>query len=226
MAFKVWQPNEKLTADDLNGNFSELDFAPNTRLSNKYHTFQIPFVSNGSSYLGFVNNSIAASNGVVPSGVFSNLNTNGYGSLIVSLLGYGPVVANKQIRLKWRCAMPIITGSFVMGLAQNMQTGILLETEVRNSVRFVNNANVLYAVNGNGTTVTNTNISNGIVLPNLNTYEIVFTGGVNCLFYVNGVLKASHTTNLPTGDMIFGFGINLAANTYFSVTPINVSIEL
>lgn len=56
----------------------------------------------------------------------------------------------------------------------------------------------LYAVNRNGSAETSTSIS-GITLTNANTYKAVMTSASKIEFYVNGVLKATHTTNLPTG---------------------------
>lgn len=56
----------------------------------------------------------------------------------------------------------------------------------------------MYAQNANGTTATSTDVSSGITFTNWNTYEIVFNPGTDIKFYINGILKATHTTNLPT----------------------------
>lgn len=66
------------------------------------------------------------------------------------------------------------------------------------SMRFVMNNATLYAVTSNNSAVTATDITSGITVSNLNIYEIVWTNGVDVKFYVNGVLKATHTTNIPT----------------------------
>ncbi|MBI3421213.1 MAG: right-handed parallel beta-helix repeat-containing protein [Candidatus Sungbacteria bacterium] len=58
---------------------------------------------------------------------------------------------------------------------------------------------VLSAVNSNGTTETATDISTGITLTVYNEYEVVVLSG-KVLFYVNGTLKATHTTNVPSGN--------------------------
>jgi len=57
----------------------------------------------------------------------------------------------------------------------------------------------LYASNADGTTQTITDT--GVTLPSAEQrtrLKIVFTPGTDCKFYVNDILKATHTTNLPT----------------------------
>jgi hypothetical protein len=60
--------------------------------------------------------------------------------------------------------------------------------------------NTLYAWNANGTTETITNISAGITITDQNHFHARMASGTNIEFFVNGVLKATHTTNLPTGS--------------------------
>ena len=65
------------------------------------------------------------------------------------------------------------------------------------------NGNVL-ANNGHATAYTETDTTINIA----ETYEIlrmkiVLNPGTNCLFYVNGVLRATHTTNLPTAGAMY-----------------------
>jgi len=57
----------------------------------------------------------------------------------------------------------------------------------------------LYAYNTNGTP-TQTEIT-GIDITALHIYRVVVTSGTKIEFYVDGVLKATHTTNLPTGTL-------------------------
>jgi len=57
----------------------------------------------------------------------------------------------------------------------------------------------LYAVHSNGSTETTTQIT-GITLDAKNLYRAVMDSGNNIKFYVNGVLKATHSSNLPSGE--------------------------
>jgi hypothetical protein len=72
-----------------------------------------------------------------------------------------------------------------------------------------------HTANAGGTTNhTETEIT-GITLSSKNLYRIEFNPGVNVKFYVNGVLKATNTTNLPSGavEINWGFGSANAVNT-------------
>ncbi len=57
----------------------------------------------------------------------------------------------------------------------------------------------LYASNADGTTQTKTDITSGITITNNNNYRIIWDNGTNIKYYVNDSLKATHTTNLPSG---------------------------
>ena len=57
----------------------------------------------------------------------------------------------------------------------------------------------MYAVSRNGGSNTETEISVNMQAGTADDYEVVYTAGVDAKFYVNGVLKATITTNLPTG---------------------------
>jgi hypothetical protein len=64
--------------------------------------------------------------------------------------------------------------------------------------RAINNGNV-FAINGNGTAATTTNL--GIIASTTRIYTAIYQGN-SIKFYVNGSLMATHTTNLPT--LIYG----------------------
>lgn len=66
-------------------------------------------------------------------------------------------------------------------------------------IGFILDTATLYASNANGTTQTKTDISSGVTVTNPLVYRAVMSGSTNCKFYVNKTLKATHTTNLPSG---------------------------
>lgn len=68
---------------------------------------------------------------------------------------------------------------------------------------FILDSTVLDASNANGSTQTTTDISSGLTLALLHDWRIVSDSGTNHKFYVSGVLKATHTTNLASGDLDF-----------------------
>lgn len=74
----------------------------------------------------------------------------------------------------------------------------------------------LYAWNADGTNQTSTDISSGITLTDgaSHTFRAVYTAGSNIKFYVDGVLKATHTTNLPSG-------VGTANSVLFSIETYN-----
>jgi len=74
-------------------------------------------------------------------------------------------------------------------------------------VTFIVENSILYAKTANGSAVTTTNISSGLTISEWNVYKIEFNSENEAKFYVNGVLKATHTTNLPTtSEVKFGYG--------------------
>lgn len=60
---------------------------------------------------------------------------------------------------------------------------------------------VIYASNSNGSTQTKTDITAGLGGNNSYYYRCIEDSGTNVKFYINGTLKATHTTNLPAGNM-------------------------
>lgn len=84
-------------------------------------------------------------------------------------------------------------------------------TSTTKHVGFFLDDTTLYASNANGTTQTKTDITSGVTISNLNEFRIVYTAASTILFYVNGVLKATHSTNIPTtggGAAGISFGID------------------
>lgn len=65
---------------------------------------------------------------------------------------------------------------------------------------FIVEDGTLYASNADGSTQTVTDISAGITITTGHAYWATFDG-TTILFYVDGVLKATHTTNVPAGNL-------------------------
>lgn len=61
-----------------------------------------------------------------------------------------------------------------------------------------------YATNADGNSRTTTEIT-GVAHSTAYTFYIVYDSGTSIKFYLNGVLKATHTTNLPTGAPDYRF---------------------
>jgi len=74
-----------------------------------------------------------------------------------------------------------------------------------------------------GSARTSTTIT-GVTATNMNKYTIVKNGVTSVLLYVNGVLKANHTTNLPTSTAIVFKGTTVG-NSIELLNPI-ISIEI
>lgn len=84
----------------------------------------------------------------------------------------------------------------------------------------------LYASVSNGTSNTATEIT-GITLTNWNNYRIVADLGADTAdFYVNGVLKATVSTNFPSGSGSTWIGFGRNTNAFFTFTAPYVSIEM
>ena len=125
-----------------------------------------------------------------------------------------------------------VTQDVFVGL--NTSFGTTVPTDATDTGRhigfFIKDA-ILYASNADGTTQTITDISAGITLINPNCYRFVYDAGTNIKFYVNEVLKATHTTNMPTGATNrpgFWFGLESQSgglmsmnirNNYLARTP-------
>lgn len=69
-------------------------------------------------------------------------------------------------------------------------------------IGFICSTAVLKASCADGTTQNTTDISSGLTLINTpHNFRAVMSGATNCKFYVDKSLKATHTTNLPTGTI-------------------------
>lgn len=105
-----------------------------------------------------------------------------------------------------------ITG--VADIIATMGFGSTSGTLTARRVQILIDSNGYQAMCADGTTTTKTVISGG---GSIGTWEIIFTPGVDAKFYGDGVLKATITTNLPTGtatsDIVLGVYIKtLTAN--------------
>lgn len=124
--------------------------------------------------------------------------------------GHAPIGAGNQLGdmdftntkiIRIKQVFQIIGGAgtkFGWGLGDN--TGNFYDrTDVTsNSIKFICDNGVLYAVTSNGAAVTATNITGSLTLTIKNVFEIVWTPGVNVKFYVNGTLLRTETATIPT----------------------------
>jgi len=109
-------------------------------------------------------------------------------------------------------------------------TAITIPTTA-NHIGFYFDGNVLYATNADGANQTKTDISAGLTLTAWNNYRFVFDAGTNIKFYVNDILKATHTTNMPTAGDEPAIHTRLthdtaAENFFIKHTPTCLIIEL
>jgi hypothetical protein len=125
-------------------------------------------------------------------------------------LGYRDTSGN-TIGYETNCEMtaiikfPSVPSNEVFGFGSETVTPAGGATTIPDSgFRFYNLGGTLYASNGNGATETRTDISSGLTLTNWNKYRIVWTAATSVAFYVNDILKATHTTNLPSGSAMTG----------------------
>lgn len=215
-------------------NFSPT-FVPNAdELLTAYLTYVIPLVSTSATALqGWVTNTsgtIAFSNPFV-AGAAMKLSSSTLEWVVSTLLiGTGGQASyrideGKIIRVKWFLNVTDLSDIKGWGFVITPANIYTAQTDVTNGeIRFVLNAATLYAQNANGT-ATSTNIGSGITLTDWNTYEIVFTPGVDIKFYINGVLKATHTTNIPTsGTLVLAYGASANGRVINSMSPV-VSIQ-
>lgn len=151
------------------------------------------------------------------------LSTNLWGS--GSTANYSPA-QSKVIRIKTQLKFADTSDRKGFGLVVTPANVHTAQTDVTNGeVRFILNGSTMYAQNANGSTATTTDVSSGITFTNWNTYEIVFTPGTDIKFYINGVLKATHSTNLPSsGTLVLAYGVNANGRTIETTAPI-VSIQ-
>jgi len=190
-------------------------------------------MSSATEFIGWDNTSVNVG-GVQGGAGFYNLNFGSNSTIqadIPGALGNDIYSAadNKDIRIKWRCRVDTapsagqIIGFGITDPASNIYG---LQTAVGNSIRFAINGNSVYAVNGDSVGNTNTDLTSVVTETLWNVYEIVFNPGVDARFYVNGILRATHTTNLPTGDVsLFAIGAS-EISTELEFSPITFSIQL
>lgn len=184
----------------IDGSVTELHshYSPNTDVASAYHTTIIPINAASTTGWTVVNYLSLASNAGVEGFTFP-----GTGIIATKLPGSSTTTLNfsdnKIVRLKFRAIISDDSSIRGFGLVTSNADVYSAITGTNNTIRFVVSAtNTLYAVNANGTN-TNTEIS-AVDTAVWNTYEIIWTPGTDVKFYVNGVLRATHTTNLPTAS--------------------------
>ena len=117
----------------------------------------------------------------------------------------------KNAMLEFQVKVDQLTAQVVwMGIGDGITIGSTNSTTKHYGFFIENGA--LYASNADGTTQTKSvDISAGITLTEINTFQIEVNSGTNIKFYVNGNLVATHTTNLP--------GVNATNfNSQFSIS--------
>lgn len=148
--------------------------------------------------------------------------TSGNWGIYSNVLGYkaygaSPVPYDWDDNYDMTCRLSTQVGTYFSGVSQGSATGWGLNNNANlvtssslpggtaptsftfRHIMFINDRDGnLYASCANGTTQTTSAIS-GVTVTNENNYRIVYTTNSSALFYVNDVLKATLTTNLPTG---------------------------
>lgn len=140
---------------------------------------------------------------------------------------YGYVNAGANPEITWDTDFEVVvyakllaTGAnayFFIGLIDNAPA--FPGGGVGRSIGFEGHNTICNAHNADNSAQTNT--VTGTTNTNWNTYRFVYTHGVSALFYVNDVLKATHTTNLPSGS-----SGNIALNIFVTDTTPDVSRTL
>lgn len=210
----------------------------NTSVSNTYFTYQVPLcfddASASNGYIGWDNTNIGDPDDVHGAGGASKILASGANAFLYTWLPgtlseeYYGADDGKKISIKFRMKLNATTNIKAVGMVTATATSYAAQSSTAESIRFVENAGVLYAQNANGTTATSTDISSGVTRTNWNTYEIIFDPGVDIKYYVNGTLKATHTTNLPTADdacRILAIGVDTNTD-YLTISPLLVSLEM
>lgn len=84
-----------------------------------------------------------------------------------------------------------------------------------------------FVANG-GTTTFSSDIGSGITITNYNDYEIVWESSSSVKFYINGTLKATLTTNIPTGttESIYEFNVQSDDNVYHILDIKDINLEI
>ncbi len=215
---------------------SEVDFSDvlSTKTEDRFFSYIMHFYWH-TGYVGWDASGINApsQNYNEGGGGVTNISTSGAGWL-VSLMtatssssGYfWDAGDGTKISLKWILTYVADTGVQGQGLCPVGTPSDIYDSVSGNddSVRFaINTSEELYAVTANGSANTNTQIT-GVTVTSPHTYQIIFNPGVNAKFYVDGVLRATHTTNLPTTVNAFATGCSVAAGWYTS--PVIVTLEI
>lgn len=134
---------------------------------------------------------------------------------------------NQKIFASFR-GMYFGSGGAIWGFATTAISLYTLNHATAHSAVFESDAanTKLYARTSNGTTATRTDITSGLTISNWNLYRIeVDLTNTNVKFYVNNVLKATHTTNLPsTSNVYFGAGLDTSGIYNYMTAPI-ISIQ-
>jgi hypothetical protein len=130
----------------------------------------------------------------------------------------------KDIIISYNAKYSSASGQIGIGISDSTDSFYLVTTDA-GKLMFTYNGTTLNAVNGE-TSETTTDVSSGITRTNWNNYRIVYTYGTNVKFYINNVLKATHTTNLPTSSNNARFGIGGATNNNTAeVSNVVISVE-
>lgn len=84
-----------------------------------------------------------------------------------------------------------------------------------------------FVANG-GTTTFSADIGSGITITNYNDYEIVWESSTSVKFYINGTLKATLTTNVPTGttESIYEFNVQSDDAVYHILDIKDIFLEI
>lgn len=216
------------------------EYSPSTLTRNDWYTFIAPFgiAWNGSGLSSWTYVNVPTTAQDCAMGMFNAIGT-GTSSMLISAKipwvsysapTYTPT-SSKDIRIKWRMALEKSSGlpRNAIGMCVTNTDIYAVYTSIANwLIRFVRDWSTLYAHNSNGTTATSTDVSSGVTMTNMNTYEIIFNPWVDAKFYINGTLVATHTTNLPTTwSLLFAlWADDDGSTTAMYISPITVSIEL
>lgn len=222
----------KLPAVDGSALTNIESYSPNTMGVTSYFTQILPMVTTSSTTISGWTLASTGTMSVTQNGAGAGVSMAGSGgsgdfTATTGWLGGYSVADSKIIRLSFAAKVNDLSDRKGWGLvvtAANIHTA---QTDTTNGeIRFILNGSTLYAQNANGTTATSTDVSSGITMTNFNTYTIIFDPGVDIKYYINGVLKATHTTNLPTsGTLLIAYGANTNTRTVTTTPPV-VSVEI
>lgn len=206
-----------VNADETNGNYftKQIPMISTSTTAVTGWTLASTTITNNGAGSYFTLSPTFSSNLEMSTNIFGTGSSNDYS-----------IANNKTIRIKFRIRVDDSADRKGWGLCITPGNIHTAHTDVTNGeVRFIYNANVLYAQNANGSSATYTDVTSGITVTNWNIYEIVFTPGTEAKFYINGNLVATHTTNLPTsGTPILAYGVNANGRVIRTLEPI-ISIE-